>query len=48
MEAKTPPEPELPLREHIKVLADERLHREQKDWDQKFGRGGIIDLKRPT
>lgn len=48
--SKPIPEPEtaLPLREHIKVLADERLHREQKDWDRKFGRGGIIDLKRPT
>ena len=48
--SKPIPEPEtaLPLREHIKVLADERLHREQNDWDRKFGRGGIIDLKRPT
>ena len=44
---KTPPEPELPLRDQIKVLADKRLEKEQKAWDQKWGRGGISDIHSP-
>jgi len=41
------PEPQIPLSETIKILADKRLEREQKDWDRKNGRGGISDLLRP-
>ena len=44
---KEPKEPEIPLDEKIKDLADRRLLREQNDWDRKWGRGGISDLKRP-
>lgn len=42
-----PKEPEIPLDLKIKDLADKRLAREQDDWDRKWGRGGISDLKRP-
>jgi len=47
VERRTPPEPELPLREQIKVLADRRLKTEQNAWDQQHGRSGLIDLLRP-
>lgn len=42
-----PKEPEEPFEDMIKRLADERLKREQQEWDQKFGTGGIPQLKRP-
>ena len=42
-----PPEPQIPIEQTIKVLADKRLNREQKVWDQKHGRSGITDLLRP-
>ena len=41
-------EPQIPLDQKIKILADKRLQREQKAWDQTWGIGGITDLKRPT
>ena len=42
------PEPETTVDETIKDLADKRLDREQRAWDQKFGRSGITSLQRPT
>ena len=42
------PEPQIPLRETIKILADKRLAKEQKKWDRENGRGGISDLMRPV
>ena len=47
VERRTPPEPELPLREQIKVLADRKLETEQNAWDQQHGRSGLTDLLRP-
>ena len=47
VERRTSPEPELPLREQIKVLADRRLETEQNAWDQQHGRSGLTDLLRP-
>tara|TARA_Y100000031_G_scaffold57639_1_gene65352 strand:+ start:57 stop:1019 length:963 start_codon:yes stop_codon:yes gene_type:complete len=43
------PEPvtEKPVAQIIKEMADERLLAEQKDWDQRYGKGGIPGLKRP-
>ena len=43
----TPPEPQIPLRDQIKILADERLVREQRAWDQENGSGGIAEIFRP-
>ena len=45
---KVPSGPELPVREQIKVLADEKLEKQQKAWDQQHGRGGLADMLRPT
>ena len=42
-----PPEPQIPVEQTIKVLADKRLALEQRDWDRKWGRGGISDVLRP-
>ena len=41
------PKPQIPLRDQIKILADKRLAQEQRDWDRKWGRGGISDVLRP-
>ena len=42
------PEPQIPIEQTIKILADKRLDREQKAWDQQHGRSGITDLLRPV
>ena len=42
------PEPQIPLHETIKILADKRLDKEQKAWDKQHGRSGITDLLRPV
>ena len=42
-----PPEPQIPIEQTIKILADKRLDREQKAWDHEHGRSGITDLLRP-
>ena len=36
-----------PIDQIVRDLADQRLVREQKDWDQRWGRDGIVSLKRP-
>ena len=36
-----------PIDQIVRDLADQRLVREQKDWDQRWGRDGIASLKRP-
>ena len=36
-----------PVEQIVKELADERLVHEQRDWDHRYGRGGITSLKRP-
>ena len=51
------PEPEIssstfkkedrPVEQIVRELADARLVREQKDWDQRYGKFGITQLKRP-
>ena len=43
----TPPTPQISIEETIKVLADERLKKEQRTWDRQHGRSGITDLLRP-
>ena len=43
----TPPTPQISIEETIKVLADERLKKEQRAWDRQHGRSGITDLLRP-
>ena len=43
----TPPTPQISIEETIKVLADERLKKEQRAWDHQHGRSGITDLLRP-
>lgn len=40
-------EPEPTVEEIIKERADKRLELEQKEYDQKFGTGGIAQLRRP-
>ena len=42
-----PKEPEIPLEEKIKQLADARLKREQDKFDQENGRFGLPNLMRP-
>ena len=39
--------PEIPVAQRIKQMADARLLAEQKDWDHRYGKGGIPGLKRP-
>ena len=39
--------PDIDVREKIKEMADARLAAEQKDWDYRYGKGGIPGLKRP-
>jgi len=39
--------PEIPVAQRIKQMADARLLAEQKDWDYRYGKGGIPALKRP-
>ena len=41
------PEPQIPIEQTIKILADKRLDREQRAWDHQHGRSGITDLLRP-
>ena len=36
-----------PIDQIVRDLADQRLVREQKDWDQRWGKDGITSLKRP-
>ena len=36
-----------PVEQIVSELANDRLIREQKDWDRRYGRGGIPGLKRP-
>ena len=43
----TKPEPKIPLRDQIKILADQRLIREQRTWDREHGRDGITNVLRP-
>jgi len=43
----TPQPPQISIEETIKVLADERLKKEQRQWDRQHGRSGITDLLRP-
>ena len=40
-------EPQIPLREQIRVLADRRLEREQRAWDREHGKDGITNVLRP-
>jgi hypothetical protein len=42
-----PKQPEEPLEIMIARRAEERLKKEQEEWDQQFGTGGIPQLKRP-
>ena len=44
---RKPPEPDIPIEHRIQILADERLVREQRAWDQANGRGGITEMYRP-
>jgi hypothetical protein len=39
--------PEIPVEQIIKELADARLEAEQKNWDRRYGKGGLPSLKRP-
>jgi hypothetical protein len=51
------PEPEIssstfkkedrPVEQIVRELADQRLVREQKEWDRRYGKFGITQLKRP-
>ena len=41
------PVPEKPVAQIIKEMADARLLAEQRDWDYRWGQGGIPRLKRP-
>jgi len=36
-----------PVEQIVSELANDRLIREQKDWDQRWGKSGITSLKRP-
>ena len=36
-----------PVEQIVSELADERLVHEQRDWDHRYGKGGIPGLKRP-
>jgi len=38
---------ERPVEQIVKELANERLVHEQRDWDRRYGKGGITSLKRP-
>ena len=40
------PEPQIPLREQIRILADVRLEREQRAWDREHGKDGITNVLR--
>ena len=40
-------EPEIPLEEQIKIRADARLAREQREYDKTYGTGGIVRIWRP-
>ena len=44
---REPPEPEIPIDQRIKEMADQRLKNEQRAWDYKNGRGGIAERFRP-
>ena len=41
------PVPDKPITEIVRQMADARLLAEQKDWDHRYGKGGIPSLKRP-
>ena len=36
-----------PVEQIVSELANDRLIREQKEWDHRYGKGGIPGLKRP-
>jgi len=38
---------ERPVEQIVQELADKRLVHEQRDWDHRYGKGGITSLKRP-
>ena len=38
---------ERPVEQIVRELADQRLVREQRDWDKRYGKFGITQLKRP-
>ena len=42
-----PKQDSRPVETVIKDMADQRLAREQRAWDNKYGRGGLAELKRP-
>ena len=46
-EPTPPPKPTKPLQQIIKEGADERLKEEQREYDQRFGTGGITKIFRP-
>jgi hypothetical protein len=37
----------IPVEQIVSELANDRLIREQKDWDRRYGKSGITSLKRP-
>jgi len=41
-------EPSIPLELKIKQMADDRLRRQQQDYDRRYGTGGIVILRRPN
>ena len=45
--AQRPKISEIPIEQQIKVLADQRLEREQKAWDNAHGQAGIANILRP-
>ena len=46
-EQVAPPVTEISVTQKIKQMADARLLAEQKDWDHRYGVGGLPSLKRP-
>ena len=41
-------EPSIPIEVRIKQMADKRLEREQKEYDNRYGTNGIVILRRPN
>ena len=40
--------PSIPIEVKIKQMADDRLRREQQEYDRRYGTGGIVILRRPN
>ena len=43
----TQPEPQISIEQKIRDMADQRLLNEQRAWDNRNGRGGLVEMLRP-